>query len=74
MKGNMQLYYDEGGDFLKISLGKPSKCHASEVEPGIFLRFDDQTNEVKSIGILDFKKRSKHLKDLTLPIDIEMNA
>ncbi|MFA4886912.1 MAG: DUF2283 domain-containing protein [Candidatus Nanoarchaeia archaeon] len=74
MKGKMRLYYDEEGDFLEISLGKPTKCHASEVEPGIFLRFDDQTNQVKSIGILDFKKRSKNLKDLTLPINIEMIA
>ena len=42
MKGPMKVYYDEEGDFLEISVGKPTKCYASEVKPGVFLRIDDK--------------------------------
>lgn len=52
MKCPMNVYYDEEGDFLEISIGKPTKCYAEEVKPGIFLRKDEKTNDVRSIGIV----------------------
>ena len=72
----MKVYYDEEGDFLEISIGKPTKAIAEEIKPGIFVRKDEKTNEIKSIGILGFKQRSKELKDieLDLPIDIQLTA
>ncbi|MBI2523488.1 DUF2283 domain-containing protein [Candidatus Woesearchaeota archaeon] len=73
MKGLMNVYYDEEGDFLEISIGKPTKCHAEEVQPGIFLRKDEKTNEIKSVGIVSFKKRSKDMKDIKLDLPIEVN-
>ena len=73
MKGPMNVYYDEEGDFLEISIGKPTKCVAEEVEPGIFLRKDEKTKEVKSVSIVSFRKRSKDLKDIKLDLPIEVN-
>jgi len=73
MKGPMNVYYDEEGDFLEISIGKPTKCYAEEVQPGIFLRKDEKTNEVRSIGIVSFKKRSNDMKDIKLDLPIEVN-
>ena len=69
----MRVYYDKEGDFLEISIGKPSKCIASELGNGIFFRKDEKSEEVKSIGILGFKKRSKGLKDIKLDIPVEVN-
>lgn len=76
MKQPMRVYYDEEGDFLEISAGKPTQSYATEVEPGIFIRRDEKTEEVKSIGILGFKKRSKQLKDIevTLPFEVTFSA
>ena len=76
MKGMMRGYYDEEGDFLEIAAGSPSECYATEVEPGVFLRRDEKTDEVKSIGILGFKKRSKDVKgiDLVLPVGIQLTV
>jgi len=68
MKGPMKVYYDEEGDFLEISIGKPTKCYAEEVEPGIILRRDEKTKEVRSDGIVSFNKRSKWLKDIKLDL------
>ena len=73
MKGKMRVYYDEEGDFLEISVGKPSECYASEVQPGVFIRVDKKSEEVKSVGILGFKKRAKDLKDIKLEIPVEVN-
>ena len=78
MKGPMRVHYDEEGDFLEIAVGNPTKCYADEVEPGVFLRIDEKTKEVKSIGILSFKKRAQILKkilgeiNLTLPLEISI--
>ena len=72
MKEKMRVYYDEEGDFLEISAGNPVKCSATEIKPGIFLRRDEKTAEVKSIGILGFKKRSKPLKDFELDIPVSV--
>jgi len=58
MKGPMRVHYDEEGDFLEIGVGKPTKCYAEEVKPGVFIRIDEKSEEVKSIGILSFKKRT----------------
>ena len=73
MKGPMRVYYDEEGDFLEISIGKPTKSYAEEIKPGIFLRFDERTEEVKSVGIFNFKKRARDLKDIQLDIPVEVN-
>lgn len=72
--GEINLYFDEEGDFLEISIGNPAKCYAVEVEPGIFIRKNEKTEEVKSIGILNFKERTKGLNDLkiSLPSKIEI--
>ena len=73
MKGPMRVYYDEEGDFLEISVGNPTKCYASEVQPGVFLRIDEKSEDVKSVGILGFKKRAKDLEDIKLDIPVEVN-
>ena len=73
MKGPMRVYYDEEGDFLEISAGKPSKCYASELGHGVSLRIDEKSEEVKSVGILGFKQRAKDLKDIKFGIPVEVN-
>ncbi|MBU2615487.1 MAG: DUF2283 domain-containing protein [Nanoarchaeota archaeon] len=73
MKNKTRLYYDEDGDFLEISVGEPSECYAEEIEPGIFLRLDKKTGEIKSISVLDFRKRS-HSRDIefSFPIGFDL--
>ena len=73
------IYYDEESDFLEVFFGEPSESYAKEVEPGVFVRRDDKTDKVTSIGILSYKKRADILKvflkkiNLKLPINIELN-
>ena len=75
----IDVYYDELGDFLEISFGvPPKKEYTEDLEEGVFVTKDEKTNEIKSLGILNFKKRAKEavlkrvLKQLgmTMPLDI----
>jgi len=66
------IYYDEEADFLEVFLGLPSDCLAEEAEPGIFIRKDEKTNEIKSVGIFSFKKRTQILKEILQKINIKI--
>ena len=76
MKSRMRLYYDEKSDFLEIHLGEPSECYAEEVKPGVFVRMDEKTDEIKSIEILSFRERMKKFEplDIPLPKNVELSS
>ncbi len=65
------IYYDEESDFLEIFFGELRESYAEEVEPGVFVRRDDKTDKVTSIGILSYKKRAKVLYDLLKKINLK---
>ena len=69
MENKTRLYYDKEGDFLEISVGVPTECYAKEIEPGIFVRIDNKTGEIKSISFIDFLTRA-HSKDIEFNIPI----
>ena len=72
MNNKTRLYYDEEGDFLEISIGEPVECYAEEIEPGVFVRASKISGEVKSISILDFRKRA-HLRDIEFNLPLVFN-
>ena len=74
------IYYDEAGDFLEISFGIPPKTeYSEEIEPGVFVTKDEKTEEIKSVGILNFKKRVEILNKILsrfnkkLPLEINIS-
>ncbi|MDO8508702.1 MAG: hypothetical protein Q7S27_03385 [Nanoarchaeota archaeon] len=77
MKESIDIYYDEEGDYLEISFGAPpEKEYTEHLDSEILVTRDDNTNEVKSIAITSFKKRSYILKEilkkfnLSIPFDV----
>lgn len=72
MKKFLRLYYNESADLFEISVGEPLNYYAEEVEPGVFIRRCKNTREVKSIRVLNFKKRSKNLKHRGIDLPIKM--
>ncbi|MBS3088593.1 hypothetical protein J4402_02320 [Candidatus Pacearchaeota archaeon] len=71
------IYYDKEGDFLEVSFGEPAtEGTTEEVEQGIFVTRDITTNQIKNIGILDFRTRVQILRkilkqfNLNLPLEI----
>lgn len=79
MSSTYEINYDEGADFLEVFFGEPTKCKTEEPEDGVFVRRDVETDEVKSVGILGFRKRVEVLGRLLqklgkkLPSEIDIS-
>ena len=73
MNQTYEIYYDEEGDFLEITIGEPPKKeYSDEIEEGVFITKDEDTNEIKGIGILSFKKRVQILKQILKRVNIKL--
>ena len=76
MSNELNLYYDEEGDFLELNMGDYSEGYFKNLGDGIFERIDKKTNKVTGIAIHGFKKRTKGLKDVkvSLPVKIQISS
>ncbi|MAE42381.1 hypothetical protein CMO93_01305 [Candidatus Woesearchaeota archaeon] len=76
MKGKLNLYYDEEGDFLEFHIGDFTEGYFRNLGKGIFERVDRKTNKVSGVAIMGFKKRTEGPKDVSvpLPMDIQLSS
>ncbi len=77
MKDNLNLYYDDEGDFLELNIGSHKEnSYFKNLGKGVFEIVDKDTNKVRGIAIMGFKKRTKNSKEIKvdLPIKIELTA
>ncbi|MBI4162600.1 MAG: DUF2283 domain-containing protein [Candidatus Aenigmarchaeota archaeon] len=74
MKGQMQLYYDEEGDFLEINIGEYTEGYFKDVGEGVAERIDEKTGKVTGIAILSFRKRAEKDMKINLPVNIEISS
>jgi hypothetical protein len=77
MKGNLNLYYDEEGDFLELNIGEHKKENQfKNLGKGVFEIVDRKTKKIAGIVIMGFKKRTQNLKEVkvSLPMKIELTA
>ena len=76
MKGQMQLYYDEEGDFLEINIAEFSEGFFRDVGDGISERVDEKTGKVTGVAVLGFKKRTEQKEEvkINLPVKLEISA
>ena len=73
MKGKMNLYYDEEGDYLEIFIEENSPTYGEEIGDDITLLKKEETDEVVGLSILNFKKRTKSLHDIKLNLPFSVN-
>jgi uncharacterized protein YuzE len=77
MEGKINFFFDEEGDVLDITIGKPKKAVAKELKNDIAIRCDPETGEIVGIVILNFKKRFKQKKkpeEIELPLNISITT
>ena len=72
MSSELNLYYDEEGDFLELNIGGYAEGYFKNLGDGLFERIDKKTNKVTGIAIHGFKKRTQGLKDVKLSLPIKM--
>lgn len=73
MEGNLNFFFDEKGDVLDITIGKPKKAVTKELKDDIAIRCDPKTGEIVGIVILNFKKRfegKKKPEEIDLPLNV----
>ncbi len=70
----MRIYYDEDGDFLQIMFREPREDYGDHVTKDIVFFRDVETDEIIGIGIFNFKKHSKDLKNVlvNLPVRVDL--
>ena len=74
MKGPIDIYYDEEGDFLEITIINPPKeSYCEDIHGDVFIRKDEKTGEAVGIGILNFKEHTKDLKEILVNVPININ-
>lgn len=77
MKGPIDIYYDEEGDFLEITIADPpEESYCEDINEDVFIRKDEKTGEIIGIGILNFKLHSSDLKNIlaNVPVKIRFDS
>ena len=70
----MNIYYDEEGDFLEITIANPPEdSYCEDVNQDVFLRRDEDTREIVGLGILNFKAHTKDLKDILTNVPVKIS-
>ncbi len=73
MKGKMNIYYDQEGDYLEIFIEDSSPTYGEEMGNDITVFKSEKTNDVVGIGILNFKRRTKNLEEIKLNLPFDVN-
>ncbi|MBI2579210.1 MAG: DUF2283 domain-containing protein [Candidatus Aenigmarchaeota archaeon] len=69
----MTFFYDEDGDVLDISIGKPKKAVSEEIGKDIVVR-KDKRGKIIGFTILNFQKRSEIEKGFRVPIEAKFEV
>ena len=69
---NMNIYYDDEGDYLEMIIGDISNCYFENMGNGIFQIVDKSTKEIKGISIHSFKARTKNLDEVKLSFPFKL--
>ena len=64
----MQIHWDATGDFLEVRFGKPTPSYYEDLGDDVFMRHDEETDEVKGYAFFNVQKRKQQQ-----PQDIEVN-
>jgi len=74
MKGPINIYYDEEGDFLEITIiNPPAESFCEDIHEDVFVRKDEETGEIVGIGILNFKKHTDDLQTILVDVPVKIN-
>ena len=72
MKGPIDIYYDEEGDCLEIFIGDARPNYGENIASGVTVFKDEETDEIMGVGILNFRKKTKSLKDIELKLPFKI--
>jgi uncharacterized protein YuzE len=71
MEEKIIFWFDEKGDVLDISIGKPKKAISKELGEDIIVRVDPKEKSVVGFTILNFTKRFEKSKVAKIAVTIK---
>ncbi|MFC1682484.1 DUF2283 domain-containing protein [Nanoarchaeota archaeon] len=72
MKSGIDIYYDDEGDFLEITMMPvPEDSYCEDISEDVFVRKNSETNEIVGIGILNFRLNSGKLREILSKIPVK---
>jgi len=77
LEGKINFFFDEEGDVLDITFGKPRNAVAKELKNDIAVRVDPKSGEIVGIVILNFMKRfrlKKKPEKIELPVKVTITT
>jgi hypothetical protein len=77
LEGKINFFFDEEGDMLDITIGKPRKAIAKELKNDMAIRVDPESGEIVGIVMLNFMKRfrlKKKPEKIELPLKITITT
>ncbi len=74
MKNNLNVSYDEKGDFFELRIGKPTVSYFEDLGKDVFKRVDEKTGEIKDFAIFNFRKifSKQNNVDFIIPVKLEL--
>jgi uncharacterized protein YuzE len=69
-----ELFYDQAGDVLYLSVGKPRPAISQELGDDVLLRVDPETHEIVGLTVFNLATRFGDLKQpKTLPVHLDFH-
>lgn len=73
MKGPIDIYYDDGGDFLEITVANPPKeSYCEDIKEDVYVRKEEETGNIIGIGVLNFKLHAHDLKSILARVPVKI--
>lgn len=69
-----KITYNSSYDILHIRFGNNSHTYGKEIDDGIVLKYDIESDILVGIDIWDFKLRLNGKEEIDLPIDIDLHS
>lgn len=74
MKEPIDIYYDDEGDFLEITIKNPPKeSYCEDVNNDVFIRRDEESHDIIGLGILNFKEHTKELSSILKNVSLKIS-
>ena len=71
---NFNIEYNSAYDILYVRFGDNKDTYGKEIDDGIVLKYDCDTNNLVGIDIWDFKLRVNNAEKIPIPIPLDLNS
>lgn len=69
----LTINYDKKNDILYLSIGNPTDSISEEIDEGVYIRKNIETNKLSGITILNYKYKLINNININVPKEIDLS-